>query len=326
MERLADHPVFVCGHPKAGTSLITALLDGHPGILAYPEETLFFRRFLPAIVEKSFEDQLATADRLLIHIFEWNTANPPPHQADYPDRDYSEISYEAVRSRFGSLLSDSADLPKDYLPAAVLAFGQEAGLILPDRSCWVEKSPYNEFYTDRIFEWWPEARCLHIVRDPRDNFVSYRRKQPDWSAKVFIWNWVQSTRAGLANIERYGADRYKMIRFEDLLRDPKTVTQGVADFLGLPWHPALEKPTRVGESWRGNSMFSEKYVEISTAPIGRWRQANLSPFDLAMLEIIGGDVMAEMDYEKAASNVSNLSFSERMKVLRERIMCWIKKP
>ncbi len=326
MEKLADHPVFICGHPKAGTSLMTALLDGHPAILAYPEETLFFRRFLPAIADQPFEDQLVLVDQLLIHIFEWNTETPPAHQADYPDRDYSEISFEGVRSRLRGLLFESPDLPKDYLPAAVLAFGQEVGMISPDVRYWVEKSPYNEFYAEKIFDWWPEARCIHIVRDPRDNFVSYRRKQPDWSAKVFIWNWVRSTRAGLKNAASFGEDRYLMIRFEDLLRETKSATQRVADFLELPWHPALEQPTRVGESWRGNSMFAEKYAAVSTAPLGRWRQADLSPFDLAMLQVIGGDVMEAMAYKKADLPLSSLSLSERVRLMRERMVSWIKRP
>ena len=83
-------PIFICGHPKAGTSLLTSLLDGHPDLVVYPEETLFFRRFLPAIEGKSDDEKLALADELLIHFFQWNLENPPEHQKDYPDRDYSE--------------------------------------------------------------------------------------------------------------------------------------------------------------------------------------------------------------------------------------------
>ena len=34
---LPDRPVFICGHPKSGTSLLRAMLDSHPELLVYPE-------------------------------------------------------------------------------------------------------------------------------------------------------------------------------------------------------------------------------------------------------------------------------------------------
>jgi hypothetical protein len=49
LEFLRDHPVFICGHPKAGTSLVRSILDSHPQLIVYPEETVFFRRYLPGI-------------------------------------------------------------------------------------------------------------------------------------------------------------------------------------------------------------------------------------------------------------------------------------
>jgi len=39
---LRDHPVFLGGHPKSGTSLLRALLDSHPQLVVYPEESGFF--------------------------------------------------------------------------------------------------------------------------------------------------------------------------------------------------------------------------------------------------------------------------------------------
>ena len=47
MAVLRDSPIFICGHPKSGTSLLRSILDSHPEIIVYPEETGFFRRYLP---------------------------------------------------------------------------------------------------------------------------------------------------------------------------------------------------------------------------------------------------------------------------------------
>jgi hypothetical protein len=325
MSDFIDRPVFICGHPKAGTSLITALLDGHLAIVAYPEETLFFRRFLPAIEEKSHEERIALAEKLLIHIFEWNQSNPPLHQRGFPDRDYSDISFEAVRAEMRKFLQDGDSSPAKYLNATVLAFGKVSGLLSEDSRCWVEKSPYNEFFAEQIFQWWPDARCIHIVRDPRDNFVSYQRKQPDWTAKVFAWNWVRSTRAGFENVKQFGENHYLLLRFEDLLREPQKVTHQMADFLDIPWHNNLLQPTRVGDSWRGNSMFEEKYQRISTDPIGRWKDL-IKPFNLAMLQIISKKVMKTMDYALVGVELNLLSIQQRIRLWRERFVALVKQP
>ena len=178
-DQLRDHPVFICGHPKAGTSLLRAVLDSHPQLIVYPEETMFFRRSLPKMNGLSVEDQLKLAESTLIHIFKWNISQSEPSQAGFPDRDYSSMSFADVRDVMAELLRSRHAHPGDLLSAAVLAFGLVSGVLIREPCYWVEKSPYNEYFANYIFSWWPEARCIHILRDPRDNFASYRRKHPD---------------------------------------------------------------------------------------------------------------------------------------------------
>lgn len=36
-----DRPVYITGRPHSGTTLLLGLLDGHPGLLVYPDETFF---------------------------------------------------------------------------------------------------------------------------------------------------------------------------------------------------------------------------------------------------------------------------------------------
>src|SRR5512139_3164150 len=97
MAELRDSPVFIAGHPKSGTSLLRSVLDSHPELVAYPEESQFFRRYLPKIGQASLPEKLALSDHYLTHIFEWNQENQPSHQAGFPDRDYSHIPAGEVR-------------------------------------------------------------------------------------------------------------------------------------------------------------------------------------------------------------------------------------
>ena len=39
---------------------------------------------------------------------------------------------------------------------------------------WVEKTTSSEFYVAEIIKWFPNAKFIHIIRDPRDNFASLK--------------------------------------------------------------------------------------------------------------------------------------------------------
>lgn len=311
--KLRDHPIFICGHPKSGTSLLRALLDGHPQLVVYPEESVFFRRYLPKAINLSIDKQLKLAEQYLIHIFTWNQDSPPASQIDFPDRDYSDISFAAVREEMRNILSaHPARNPGDVLSAAVLAFGQVTTHLNDETKYWVEKSPYNEHYIEKIYDWWPQARCLHVVRDPRDNFLSYQRKHPDWTAEFFTKNWIKSTATGLQNRERYGEDHYLVLRFEDLVQSPKDTLHHICDFLQLDYHPSLTKPTRAGKSWAGNSMFDQDFSAIDSAPIGRWRE-QLSSGDANVISSMAKQQLRQLDYPYSLQS----PISTRL-----RIACW----
>ncbi|MGE5222352.1 MAG: sulfotransferase family protein [Omnitrophica WOR_2 bacterium] len=294
---LRDRPVFICGHPKSGTSLLRSLLDSHPQVIVYPEETSFFRRYLPAAKGLSLDEKIELADRLLIHIFTWNQKEPPPSQSGFPDRDYSSVDFQRVRQAFRDQLETKGYRHDgDLLSAAVLGFGQATGRLSERLLWWVEKTPYNEYYAAQILEWWPQARCIHILRDPRDNFVSYERKHPDWTVEGFAANWRRSTQAGCLNQQRFGRDCYAIYRYEDLIQTPEAVLQQVRAFLGIEDHEILRIPTRNGEAWQGNSMFAEKFQKISDAPKERWKQ-KLSQEDAGLIGLIAAPYLKLSGYE-----------------------------
>jgi len=294
---LRDRPVFICGHPKSGTSLMRSLLDAHPELVVYPEEAVFFRRYLPAAKGKSLEEKLLLAEAYLIHIFTWNRHAPPPSQSGFPDRDYSDISYDDVcREMRRQLAADGYRHDGDILSAAVLAFGKVTGQVTDKTLWWVEKTPYNERYVEQIFSWWPQARCIHIFRDPRDNYLSYHKKHSDWTAETFATSWRDSTHRGIENKRRYGPDRYLFVRYEDLTQIPEQTLEEIRQYLGIGYDRLLWIPTRNHVAWQGNSMFSERFNRISGAPVERWK-GKLAPEEAGVIQLIAGSQMQESRYQ-----------------------------
>ena len=316
MTDLRNRPIFICGHPKSGTSLLRGVLDSHPQLITYPEETVFFRRYMQQAQGKSLEEKIALSDQVITHIFEWNEADPPEHQKNYPGRDYSDIPVDAVRAELRKLVSEQFVHDGDMLSATMLAFGKVTGKLTDASQRWVEKTPYNERFVDQIFAWWPDALCIHVTRDPRDNYTSYRRKHETWTAEQFAISWRQSTRVGLKNQKRYGESKYMIIRYEDFTSNPEEMISRLCKFMEISDDPSMRTPQRGGQAWEGNSMYADKFNSISSAPVGRWKDA-LSSEELFVLESIDRPQMKAMSYTLSDTKLDTLSMSSRLKVIQK---------
>lgn len=320
---LRDSPIFICGHPKAGTSLLRGILDSHRQLVAYPEETGFFRRYLPKAQGKTPEEKLALSDQYLTHIFEWNRARPPEHQKGFPDRDYSHIPVEAVRNAQRLLVAERFQHEGDMLSAAILAYGEAAGCLSSGSRRWVEKTPYNEYYAKQIFAWWPDARCVHLVRDPRDNYLSYHRKHKDWTPQIFASSWRRSTHAGMTNQENYGSRQYLLIRYEDFIEDVEGMISELCSFLSIDDDPVMRNPSRGGNAWGGNSMFADRFESISSAPVGRWRKS-MADSDRFVIERLASAPMRAMHYEFANQSRSEMPWRLRLATYKTLISIMLK--
>lgn len=284
-ERIWTSGLFICGHPKSGTSLLMTMLDSHPELVVYPEESHFFRTFLPAYFLDPNADLVELAQNYLLHIFDWNQTNPPDHQAGFSDRDYSVFSLREIERHFERLLQAHGRRLEVVLPAAILSYGFVSGQVSERTRYWVEKTPYNEQFAGEIFTYWPEAKCLHILRDPRDNFASYRKKHTDWTPEQFAYSWWKSFAAGQQNAKRFGRDRYRIILYEDLVQSPAGIIEEIVDFIGIQNDPILRRPTRAGEKWAGNSMFGDSFGKISQKPAGRYKDS-LSDEIISKIEVL----------------------------------------
>jgi hypothetical protein len=278
---LLGQATFICGHPKSGTSLVMTLLDSHPDLIVFPEETGYFRQFLPQTEALSVKDRLQRAEELIIGIFRWNARKPHPSQAGFPDRDYSDIDFKRVRRTFRELVSEGAAVDRATLPAAILAYGTVNGLLQGQVKRWVEKTPYNEHF-----------------------------EHPEWSEWTFARSWQRSLAAGLRNRRRYGADRYLILKYEELISRTDDALAEIVEHLGIQLAPTLWSPTRAGKPWGGNSMFDERFEGISSDPIGRYRQ-HLGTKSIRRLQWVLRSQMGEFGY--SLENTSGL----------DRVIGWI---
>jgi hypothetical protein len=215
---------FLVGTTRAGTTLLGLMLDHHPQI-AFPGE------FELAVDFVSSEDRFPDVDAYA----EWLGMNRQFRFLQLEaDRD---LAYPAlVRSLLAQMKQRSKGVGKPLVGVAV-----------------------HRHY-DRLLRLFPEARYVHIVRDPRDVGVSWLEKgwsgnlwaaSREWCALEALWDRVAA---------RIPPERRHELRLEDLLRDPTRELTGICRALGVTYDPAMLTYPE-----------DTTYEAVDPRQIGKWR-------------------------------------------------------
>jgi hypothetical protein len=166
---------------------------------------------------------------------------------------------------------------------------------------WVEKTPTNERFLSDIRRDCPEARVVHIVRDPVAVMASRKvmEERATGGFRVFgnaLGDLAESYRIAEAEAGRNDTRRYLLIRFESLVEDPEPAIATLANFLEVEDLPILHRPTSAGMSATSNSSFSA----LENGPIDRTRArvevGILSPEERLRIAVAVGDAAAALGY------------------------------
>jgi len=119
-----------------------------------------------------------------------------------------------------------------------------------NKSRWAEKTPGNIIHAKRIFDIWPAARLIHIVRDPRDIYASLVEAKKWSSAEDFGSRWCAMIGAAQELKEALPDDpRFLEIRYESLTLDPVNTMGKVIAFIGEDWDDAVARYTGHSEDY-----------------------------------------------------------------------------
>lgn len=114
-----------------------------------------------------------------------------------------------------------------------------------DKPRWADKSPGYALILDEIDELFPDAQVLHVIRDGRDVVASWTTRWGARSVRAAIAAWPRH----ILSARRWGGqqseDRYREVRYEQLVADPRQVLSEILEWLGEPWDDAV---LRFGET------------------------------------------------------------------------------
>jgi hypothetical protein len=280
---MTDGPVFIAGPDRSGTTLLFALLASHPNI-SMVRRTNMWRYF-----HKRYGDlgQAENFDRCLGEMLRYNRIQ------NFLKPDEKRIQHEFWREKpsYGRLFS--------------LLHQHHAESLGKTR--WGDKSLHTEHYVDRVFEEFPDAKILHITRDPRDRYASVRKRHGRDVPRLGGANgrWLFSMVKALDNQKRYPG-QYKIIRFEDLASDPEKTMKDVCAFIGEEYMPEMLTMSGASDhtSSGGNSSFGKiEPGKISQKPIGRYREV-LSNIEIAYIQMFCGKFMRQLGYQREQVKLS----------------------
>jgi Sulfotransferase family len=210
-------PIFVVGHPRSGTTLLTALLGRHSEISGTPE-THFFSRNLKVALHSTHNDISIIIERL---------------------RKVGILSRLKIDlTDFESRLRNESELS----PPAIFRLLLMAYAAQHDKAYVVEKTPLHLRHIDEILRWYPDARIIWIVRHSAGCLASLLKV--DWATsniQTLITQWNRNINLGLDFKRRY-ARNILMVYYESLVAEPEETLRAIHDWVGLPFEATQLEP------------------------------------------------------------------------------------
>jgi hypothetical protein len=286
--RMSESPFpYIVGMNRSGTTLLRAMLASHPD-LTIPEEAQFrvdmssdYRRYERA----DGLDQEAFLTDLCRH----------------PTFGWWGLGCDEIRA----LLREES--PESFADAMRVLFRHCARMEAKTR--YGDKTPAAVGALPRLAQLFPEARFIHLIRDGRDVALSHVATETGIKrvAEVAVI-WKDLVERGHIDGGSLGPQRYRELRYEQLVEDPEGVLRYLCEFIELDFDSQMlryfERPLEVlGRTQVADLPIHKTLYLPPTKGLRDWH-AQMSRRDVEVFEAIAGDLLEELGYERAVLSVT----------------------
>lgn len=163
-----------------------------------------------------------------------------------------------------------------------------------------DDTPNYLFHLEAIFNLFPKAKAIICYRDPRDFLCSYKyywQRSTDSKRMKALYHpiltsmvWRSSLIAAKNGLNKYPSDRITLIKYEDLVKEPKGQVRDLCRFL------QIDMSLEMLDVNKNNSSFSDSSAGIFTTSVGRWVQG-LDSNEAWWGQRINRNIMAGLGYE-----------------------------
>ncbi len=295
--------VFIVGLPRTGTTITREVLNTSPKVGIGGESKFLPDRVLLGLATRpGFRDRVARVGDLRTEIGLRRVVDYTYSQHEF--RYWTRLASGLPREEFEARVRDS-----DRTDRALFDIGM--GHFANGKPIRGDKSPQHIHSVPQLLEWFPDARVIHTFRDPRAVYVSVQRKalrtgpggrqalagrvpaiaSPYLTSSV-IWHWRRVIALHRQYEARY-ANRYLLMRLEDLVADPASVVKRLCGFIGVDFDQRMLDQVVLNSSFvpRGAAK------GFDAAVLERWRE-HLSPLAARWFAVACRRELAEFGYAR----------------------------
>ena len=260
-------PIFVVGNGRSGTTLLRMMLCAHPRIHLTHEGSFW-------VWEDVWPDKADARGYLDFFVrtfsFRWLGLDPRPLLRQLP----SPFSMGDRKALYA---------------AAMKAKAAERG-----KERWGDKTPNHSANLARLFEDFPDARVIRMVRDPRWTVRSLGRMP--WGTTNLVGASFLC-RVEHSKVQPF-ADRILEVRLEDLLAEPSATMERVLEHVGEPWSDQVLDHATFGPG--SDDLPPVPWFQAAAKPRQSERPyAPFPPLELRLVEFLNRQCMHDCGYERA---------------------------
>lgn len=279
-------PVFIVGCSRSGSTMLSKVLNAHRNLCIFFENE-YFNLFCGYARYHNLKD-----DRVMVRFLDvlfkkcvYVPDSPPVYE-----------SIDTPELREALMASDRT--PKTIYQLTMDAWARHLG-----KPRWGDKAPNYTIRVDELIQAFPEAKIIHLVRDPRAVVCSLAslkgaptcvyRQADVWHRAVGIFE-----RKRRCIPEGHCLD----VRYEDLVQNPVSVLQAICTFIDEPFDPDMLEFYKTNHN---NSLpkLRDDYQEwqrnidkpLMTQPVEKWK-TKLHPRHIRITEVMNLPLMAKYGY------------------------------
>lgn len=269
-----DKIIFIVGNSRSGTTMMLRIFNNHPQLMVLNELHFFEQLWAPEDKGKAISKEQAV--ELAAKLMLTQRVGYMTH-----DQDFTKFTNEATE-----LINE---LPQTEIHAEeVFHHFTKREVVLNGKSVVCEKTPQNVFYLKEIFELYPNAKIINMVRDPRAILLSQKNK---WNRRNLGANYMTKKEAIRLRINYHPITLSKLwnaainaaksfssdarlitVRFEDLLEQPETTLQAVCKHIGVEFDSNMLNITQESSSIEKDS----KEIGFKKERASNWKKGGLN--------------------------------------------------
>lgn len=308
--------LFVSGMFRSGTTLLGRMLNANPSISVASDPYLPYFKFFRSYAAKNIGINVKPEEPLDEYYF-----------SSLKLRVYSAVKNCSLTMEFKDsdrdhLLQMIKNYAEPYSPKLIphlgnlqgktfLEFFQSMLLLIKDHysSKSIKWLGFKEVWTDEfipvIARDFPQAKIIHILRDPRAVCASKNVSEDKYPWFFLTRQWRKS--AALAyhfKNQEFLKNQLLCLQFEELISNPEGTVQKICQFLELPFCDEMIDPGSYldgsGKPWKQNSSFVKEQVQFDTKAMRRWEKA-LTRREIQLIEYLCAPEMMLHNYELSES-------------------------